>query len=105
VFSGLPSLTGPSAKSPGGTESPPVFTPTSSGGRAAGGPGGRAILDPPVGPAALEASRGTRVSKRLGWEVSARDSSSSASRQLVHTLIENDLVDELRLMVFPVALV
>jgi hypothetical protein len=25
--------------------------------------------------------------------------------QLVHTLIENDLVDELRLMVFPVALV
>jgi hypothetical protein len=58
-------------------------------------------LDPPVGPAALKASRGTRVSKRLGWEISARNSSSSASRQLVHTLI--DLVDELRLMVFPVA--
>jgi hypothetical protein len=41
------------------------------------------------------------VSKRLGWEISARNSSSSAGRQLVHTLI--DLVDELRLMVFPVA--
>jgi hypothetical protein len=50
VFSGLPSLTGPSAKPAGGTESPPVFTPTRSGGRAAGesgrarhfGPTGRA---------------------------------------------------------------